>query len=175
MTGKQFFFIADPDDLPIEVLRVLTNNLSITPNLLNSSCQFKNKKKFPQNQICSYKETLVDFKENFWVLGSFELELLLTCNLKRCLILMCLSYRFLWRLLCLNLRRDSKPSSTTPKLSWGHVISAIVGVTVATFVPDIMWLTASLSVSISIVLMQLTKHYILREELLLDRCNRLRK
>jgi CBS-domain-containing membrane protein len=52
------------------------------------------------------------------------------------------------------------PLAQPRNLVGGHVISAIVGVTVATFVPDIMWLTASLSVSISIVLMQLTKHYI---------------
>jgi CBS-domain-containing membrane protein len=51
------------------------------------------------------------------------------------------------------------PLAQPRNLVGGHVISAIV-VTVATFVPDIMWLTASLSVSISIVLMQLTKHYI---------------
>jgi CBS-domain-containing membrane protein len=57
----------------------------------------------------------------------------------------------------------------------GHVISAIVEVTVATFVPDIMWLTASLSVSISIVLMQLTKHYIPWRSYCFDRCNWLRR
>jgi CBS-domain-containing membrane protein len=50
------------------------------------------------------------------------------------------------------------PLAQPRNLVGGHVISAIV-VTVATFVPDIMWLTASLSVSI-IVLMQLKKHYI---------------
>jgi CBS-domain-containing membrane protein len=51
------------------------------------------------------------------------------------------------------------PLAQPRNLVGGHVISAIVGL-LATFVPDIMWLTASLSVSISIVLMQLTKHYI---------------
>jgi CBS-domain-containing membrane protein len=51
------------------------------------------------------------------------------------------------------------PLAQPRNLVGGHVISAIVGL--LTFVPDIMWLTASLSVSISIVLMQLTKHYIL--------------
>jgi CBS-domain-containing membrane protein len=57
---------------------------------------------------------------------------------------------------CVLIWRDSKPSSPTPKLSWRPCHFGNRRVTVA-FVPDIMWLTASLSVSISIVLMQLTK------------------
>ena len=49
------------------------------------------------------------------------------------------------------------PFSQPRNLIGGHLISSIVGVTVAKFVPDILWLTAPLAVSISIVLMQITK------------------
>jgi CBS-domain-containing membrane protein len=66
------------------------------------------------------------------------------------------------------------PLAQPRNLVGGHVISAIV-VTVATFVPDIMWLTASLSVSISIVLMQLTKTLHPLESYCFDRCNWLRR
>ena len=38
----------------------------------------------------------------------------------------------------------------------GHLVSAVIGVTVQKFVPDV-WITAPLAVSISIVMMQVTK------------------
>lgn len=39
----------------------------------------------------------------------------------------------------------------------GHVISALIGVTIYRFLPDIIWITAPLAVALSIVAMQLTK------------------
>ncbi len=39
----------------------------------------------------------------------------------------------------------------------GHMISAFVGVTVYKILPDIIWLAAPLAISLSIVLMQITK------------------
>jgi CBS domain-containing membrane protein len=39
----------------------------------------------------------------------------------------------------------------------GHLISALVGVTIAKLVPQELWLSAGMAVSISIVLMQITK------------------
>ncbi|HEY5825604.1 MAG TPA: HPP family protein, partial [Cyclobacteriaceae bacterium] len=39
----------------------------------------------------------------------------------------------------------------------GHVISALVGVTITYLLPDIIWITAPLAVAQSIVLMQVTK------------------
>lgn len=39
----------------------------------------------------------------------------------------------------------------------GQLISAFIGVTVFKFLPDIIWLTAPLAVSVSIIIMQVTK------------------
>ena len=49
------------------------------------------------------------------------------------------------------------PLAQPRNLIGGHVLSAIIGVTIAKFLPDIIWLTAPLAVSTSIVLMQYTK------------------
>jgi CBS-domain-containing membrane protein len=39
----------------------------------------------------------------------------------------------------------------------GHLISALIGVSIHKLVPDIIWIAAPLAVSLSIVLMQITK------------------
>jgi CBS domain-containing membrane protein len=49
------------------------------------------------------------------------------------------------------------PLAQPRNLIGGHVISALVGVTVAYLLPDIIWITAPLAVSQSIVMMQVTK------------------
>lgn len=49
------------------------------------------------------------------------------------------------------------PLAQPRNLIGGHVISALVGVSVAWLLPDILWLTAPLAVSQSIVMMQITK------------------
>src|SRR4051812_16022446 len=49
------------------------------------------------------------------------------------------------------------PLAQPRNLVGGHVISAIMGVSVCTVFPDILWLTAPLAVALSIVGMQVTK------------------
>jgi CBS-domain-containing membrane protein len=49
------------------------------------------------------------------------------------------------------------PLAQPRNLIGGHVVSAILGVTVAQLLPDIIWLTAPLAVALSIVGMQFTK------------------
>lgn len=49
------------------------------------------------------------------------------------------------------------PLAQPRNLIGGHVLSALVGVTVYKIVPDIIWLSAPLAVALSIVLMQFTK------------------
>ncbi len=49
------------------------------------------------------------------------------------------------------------PLAQPRNLVGGHVISAIIGVTVYSLFPDIVWLTAPLAVSLAIVSMQVTK------------------
>jgi CBS-domain-containing membrane protein len=49
------------------------------------------------------------------------------------------------------------PLAQPRNLVGGHVISAIMGVSVCMALPDILWLTAPLAVALSIVAMQITK------------------
>ncbi|MCB9202388.1 MAG: HPP family protein [Flavobacteriales bacterium] len=49
------------------------------------------------------------------------------------------------------------PLSQPRNLVGGHFLSAIIGVTIYRFLPNIIWLTAPLAVSLSIVVMQMTK------------------
>lgn len=49
------------------------------------------------------------------------------------------------------------PLAQPRNLVGGHVISAIIGVTIYKTLPNVLWITAPLAVSLSIVMMQLTK------------------
>jgi CBS domain-containing membrane protein len=49
------------------------------------------------------------------------------------------------------------PFSQPRNLIGGHLISAFIGVTVNKLVPDIVWISAPLAVSLSIICMQITK------------------
>jgi CBS-domain-containing membrane protein len=51
----------------------------------------------------------------------------------------------------------NSPLAQPRNLIGGHLISAFVGVTICKLFPDYLWLSASLAVSLSIVLMQITK------------------
>lgn len=108
----------------------------------------------------AYKETLVDYRENFWsfvgaffgigiiafiqsiyftesdnlfLIGSFGA----TCVLVYGVI--------------------QSPIAQPRNLIGGHLVSAIIGVTVFKLLPDVIWLTAPLAVSLSIIGMQYIK------------------
>lgn len=51
----------------------------------------------------------------------------------------------------------NSPLAQPRNLIGGHLISAFVGVTIHQFIPNEIWLASALAVSISIVLMQITK------------------
>ncbi|MES2838021.1 MAG: HPP family protein [Bacteroidota bacterium] len=51
----------------------------------------------------------------------------------------------------------NSPLAQPRNLVGGHIISAIVGVFCFKLFPDVLWLSSALSVSVSIVLMQITK------------------
>lgn len=51
----------------------------------------------------------------------------------------------------------NSPLAQPRNLIGGHLISAIIGVCIYKLIPDTLWLSASLSVSLSIVAMQITK------------------
>ncbi|MDF2452158.1 MAG: hypothetical protein K0S26_1662 [Bacteroidota bacterium] len=51
----------------------------------------------------------------------------------------------------------NSPLAQPRNLIGGHLVSALVGVTIYKLIPDELWLSSALSVSLSIVLMQVTK------------------
>ena len=107
-----------------------------------------------------YKETLVDFKEHIWTfLGSF-------CGIG---IIGLLNGQFFTAADSLFLIGSfgassvliygviNSPMAQPRNLIGGHLICALVGVTFYKLLPNQVWLSSALSVSISIVLMQITK------------------
>lgn len=51
----------------------------------------------------------------------------------------------------------NSPLAQPRNLIFGHLLSAIIGVSIYKLIPDNMWLSSALSVSLSIVVMQITK------------------
>lgn len=107
-----------------------------------------------------YRETLVDFQEHFWAfVGSF-----IGMGLIALVHYQWLDKRDLPFLIgsfgasCVLVYGVIESPLAQPRnLIFGHIISAIVGVSVATVLPVPVWITAALAVSLSIVLMQITK------------------
>lgn len=107
-----------------------------------------------------YRETLVDFKEHFWAfIGSFVGIGLIAFTQNQPLtendhLFLIGSFGASSVLIYGAIQ---SPLAQPRNLVGGHLISALVGVTVHQLVPDILWLAAPLAVSLSIVLMQITK------------------
>ncbi len=120
----------------------------------------KVKRTYRQARYVIYRETLVDYKEHFWAfLGSFiglgiiaflqykafpqqELVFLIGSFGASCVLV----YGVI-----------ESPLAQPRNLVGGHLVSAIIGVTVQKLLPDVIWIAAPLAVSLSIVLMQVTK------------------
>lgn len=51
----------------------------------------------------------------------------------------------------------NSPLAQPRNLLFGHVISAVIGVSVRLLLPDVLWLSAALAVSLAIVAMQMTR------------------
>lgn len=107
-----------------------------------------------------YKETLVDYREKFWsFIGAFtgigfiafiqSKYLLETEN-------MFLIGSF-GASSVLVFGAIQSPLAQPRNVIGGQVISALIGVTIAKFLPDVIWLTAPLAVATSIIAMQFTK------------------
>ncbi|MCA5006105.1 HPP family protein [Sphingobacterium bovistauri] len=107
-----------------------------------------------------YKETLVDFKNHFWsFVGAFigigiiaYLQSLHLPQLENVFLIGSFGASSV-----LIYGAVYSPLAQPRNLVGGHVVSALVGVTVAKLFPDIIWLTAPLAVALSIVVMQLTR------------------
>ena len=107
-----------------------------------------------------YKETLVDYKEHFWSfvgafvgigLIAFLQSYWLTQNENVFLI------GSFGASSVLIYGAIQSPLAQPRNLIGGHLVSAIIGVTIYQILPDIIWLTAPLAVAFSIVFMQMTK------------------
>jgi CBS domain-containing membrane protein len=120
----------------------------------------KIKRSYRKTRYVVYKETLIDYKEHFWAfLGSFvgmgtiawlqykafpqqDLVFLIGSFGASCVLV----YGVI-----------QSPLAQPRNLIGGHVLSAIIGVSMQKLLPDMIWLSAPLAVSISIVMMQITK------------------
>jgi len=120
----------------------------------------KIKRSYRKAKYVFYKETLVDFKEHFWAfVGSFiglgtiaflqyrvfsqqDYVLLIGSFGASCVLV----YGVIL-----------SPLAQPRNLIGGHVISALIGVTIQKLLPDVIWLSAPLAVSLSIIAMQITK------------------
>ncbi len=122
--------------------------------------QKKRNKSIRKVRYVLYKETLVDFKEHIWTfIGSFFGIGLIAFT--QSLSLDKLSNIFLIGSFgassVLIYGAIQSPLAQPRNLVGGHVISAFIGVCVFKLVPDPVWISAPLAVSLSIVAMQMTK------------------
>lgn len=107
-----------------------------------------------------YKETLVDNKEHFWsFVGAFVgiglIAFVQSFSLLKSENIFLIGSFGASSVLVYGAIQS--PLAQPRNLIGGHLISAFTGVTIYTFFPDILWLTAPLAVAGSIVLMQITK------------------
>jgi CBS domain-containing membrane protein len=120
----------------------------------------KIKRGYRTTRYILYKETLVDFRENFWAfLGSFVgigiIAYLQSQTLPHSDVVFLIGSFGASSVLVYGVIQS--PLAQPRNLIGGHLVSALVGVTVQQLAPDILWITAPLAVSFSIVLMQYTK------------------
>ncbi len=107
-----------------------------------------------------YRETLVDYKEHFWTfLGSFSgiaiLGLLTSKSFNPTDTIFLIGSFGASSVLIYGI--INSPFSQPRNLIGGHVLSAIVGVTVHKIIPGEVWLSSAIAVSLSVVVMQITK------------------
>ena len=118
------------------------------------------KRSYRVSRYVIYKETLVDYKEKFWSFaGSFVgigliafIQSQYLTSLENVFLIGSFGASSV-----LIYGAIQSPLAQPRNLIGGHVISALVGVTVYKLIPDIIWLTAPLAVSLSIIGMQFTK------------------
>jgi CBS domain-containing membrane protein len=107
-----------------------------------------------------YRETLIDHKEHFWAfVGSFigigVIAYIQSHTVTANDNLFLIGSFGASSVLVFGVIQS--PLAQPRNLIGGHLISALTGVTIHQFLPDIIWLTAPLAVAQSIVLMQVTK------------------
>jgi len=120
----------------------------------------KIKRGYRTTKYILYKETLVDFKEHFWAfLGSFIgigiIAYLQSRQLPGSDAVFLIGSFGASSVLVYGVIQS--PLAQPRNLIGGHLVSAIIGVSVLKIFPDVLWITAPLAVSLSIVMMQITK------------------
>lgn len=120
----------------------------------------KIKRGYRKTRYILYKETLIDYKEQFWsFLGSFVgigiLSYLDFIHFSGSDAVYLIGSFGASSVLVYGIIQS--PFSQPRNLIGGHLISAFIGVTVNKLVPDIVWISAPLAVSLSIIFMQITK------------------
>ncbi|SEH33377.1 HPP family protein [Chryseobacterium culicis] len=118
------------------------------------------KRTFRVSKYVIYKETLVDYKEHFWsFLGAFFgigiIAFIQSHTITETENIFLIGSFGASSVLIYGAIQS--PLAQPRNLIGGHVLSALVGVTVYQFIPHIIWLSAPLAVAFSIVLMQYTK------------------
>jgi len=118
------------------------------------------RKGFRQTKYIFYQETLVDFKDHFWSFLSAFFGIGLIAFLQSQQISEIENVFLIGSFgasSVLIYGAVNSPLAQPRNLIGGHVLSALVGVTVFKFLPEILWLNASIAVASSIVVMQITK------------------
>lgn len=120
----------------------------------------KFKRTYRKARYVLYKETLVDYKEHFWAfIGSFialgtiafiEYEAMPQQDFIFLIGSFGASCVLVYGVI-------QSPLAQPRNLIGGHVISALIGVTVQKLIPEVIWIAAPLAVSLSIIAMQVTK------------------
>jgi CBS domain-containing membrane protein len=120
----------------------------------------KVKRSYRLSKYIIYKETLVDLKETFWsFIGSFLG--IAAIGFIQSTYLSPMENVFLigsfGATAVLIYGAIQSPLAQPRNLIGGHLISAVIGVTVYKLIPDPIWINAPLAVSLSIIAMQYTK------------------
>lgn len=107
-----------------------------------------------------YKETLINYKEHFWsFIGAFTgigiIAFIQSSQLSEHENIFLIGSLGASSVLVYGAIQS--PLAQPRNLIGGHFISAIIGVTIFKIFPNIIWFTAPLAVSLSIVIMQITK------------------
>ena len=120
----------------------------------------KIKRGYRQARYVFYKETLVDYKEHFWAfIGAFIGMGTISWLQYRAFPEQ--DYVFLigsFGASCVLVYGVIQSPLAQPRnLIGGHLVSAIIGVSIQKLLPETVWLSAPLAVALSVVIMQVTK------------------
>lgn len=118
------------------------------------------KRTFRISKYIIYRETFVDYKEYFWsFLGAF-MGIGIIAYIQSHYLLEVENIFLIGSFgasSVLVYGAINSPMAQPRNLLGGHLISALIGVSVAKWIPDIVWIEAPLAVALSILAMQFTK------------------